>query len=684
MSSKVATSLSLQSDKGHVQVDIKWLIAGRLLLLSLILLAATIDSTFFSLALSHQAAQFNKVLTIFLGFAAISAWWIRKRPTTRTFVALQFTLDLLLCTAVVYATGGPVSPFLFLYLPLVMAVALLMSRAAALIFSALAIAVYTTVAVGLLSNWLTPINTNIAIAPPTGGLLLQVVGLLSGMILIAIATSFLRSQLARSYELAEISQRNLDSRVQQQQAIMDTLQDGVVTVGLDLNIQLVNQAAISTFNLRSSELVGKSFVAFLQKLDPQFKLNDFDIFKPYEARDLELKVAESSEIIKLRYQGNPVFDALGIQSGMIFTFEDLTKLRSIEEQLQMQERLAQLLAAKDVDLSKAQTKLKNFVGESPVMQKIFGLIERVAKSDATVLITGESGTGKELVAKAIHLESERANSPFIPVNCGAIPENLLESELFGHKRGAYTGAESDALGIFRSAEGGTIFLDEIGELPMHMQTKLLRALQDRKVRPVGGDRDIPINVRVITATNRNLRHEVSQSKFRGDLYYRLNVVNIQLPPLRERKQDIPLLVNSILRSLTKGSKVPLLPPATMSVLLNYQYPGNVRELENILERALVLGGEAILPENLPDNVRELLPEQVKLDTKIIIDESISFPVSLDEILAKTERHYLEAALLKTKGAKKKAADILGMNFRSFRYRLQKYGIGGEDSLDSTD
>ena len=388
----------------------------------------------------------------------------------------------------------------------------------------------------------------------------------------------------------------------------------------------------------------------------------------------------------------PVFDHRHELAGGFLILRDVTTLRSAQEQLEIQERMARLLAGEGEEhLRRHYTKIKGFVGESAVMQRVFTLIERVARVDATVLISGESGTGKELVARAIHLGSERSDGPFVPVNCGAIPESLIESELFGHRKGAFTGAEHDAVGLFRRADGGTIFLDEIGELPLAMQAKLLRVLQDKRVRPVGGDTDVPIRIRVVAATNRNLRAEVKAGRFREDLYYRLNVVNVALPPLRERREDIPPLVNSLLRAFaTAGTPLPVVPPATMHHLMAYDYPGNVRELENILERALVFGGEVLLPEHLPEVVRERsmtdLPPPpsiaVRTETTIIeTDQPIEFPMNLDLILAQTERRYLELALAQTNGAKKKAADLLGLNFRSFRYRLQKFNIAAERGDD---
>ncbi len=313
------------------------------------------------------------------------------------------------------------------------------------------------------------------------------------------------------------------------------------------------------------------------------------------------------------------------------------------------------------------------------MSQLFKMVDRVAQSTANVLVLGESGTGKELVAKAIHSGSGNGHKPFVPVNCGAIPENLIESELFGHKKGSFTGAESDHIGLFRQAEGGTIFLDEIGELPLQMQTKLLRALQEKRVRPVGSSTDVPINVRVVSATNRNLKDEVKEGRFREDLYYRLNVISITLPALRERKEDIPLLVHAILERLVPDGARPILPPASVQALMNYSYPGNVRELENILERAVVLGGQVVLPEHLGEAGKASSNTIAPLrETQIIVDETIQFPVNLDDILSNVERKYLQLAMEKSSGSKKKAANLLGINFRSFRYRLQKFGINEEE------
>jgi len=512
---------------------------------------------------------------------------------------------------------------------------------------------------------------------PTGGVLLQCLGLYSAMILIGVATSFLVRKISSGYQLAEKSHQDFIILSNRQKAVFDELPDGVITTSLDDIVITVNNAASSLLRLPADEIVGQTSTFVLERLKDKFKLEG-EFNKNVDSGEFSLTFPESEVPVQIKYRSREVTDHEGNKNGVMFMFQDITHLRSIEEQLAMQERMARLLSNIQDSSLPAATKLDGFIGESPLMQKIFQLIERVAPSDATVLIGGESGTGKELVAKALHLGGPRANGPFVPVNCGAIPENLIESELFGHKRGAFTGADSDHIGLFRRANRGTIFLDEIGELPLQMQAKLLRALQEKCVRPVGSENTVPVQIRIIAATNKNLKKSVEEKKFREDLYYRLNVINITLPALRERKSDIPLLIQAFLNNSTKGAEVPVITPAAIKTLMDYNYPGNVRELENIIERALVLGGDAILHEHLPDSLKENkipLVNKDSFETQILIDESIEFPINLDDFLATIEKQYLEVALVKSDGVKKRAAELLSMNFRSFRYRLQKFGIG---------
>ena len=320
----------------------------------------------------------------------------------------------------------------------------------------------------------------------------------------------------------------------------------------------------------------------------------------------------------------------------------------------------------------------SLIGGSQPMQHLYDMIGRIAATKATVLITGESGTGKELVAKAIHANSSQKDSPFVAINCGAIPENLLESELFGHEKGSFTGAATAKTGLFEVANGGTIFLDEIGELPAMMQVKLLRVLQEREVRRVGGTRDIPVDVRLITATNKDLELEVNSSRFREDLYYRINVIRLDLPPLRARREDIPLLAEHFLKKIAVAENPLALSPAAMKRLVSYQWPGNIRELENVIERSaiFVTSGE-IREEDLPPF---LLRTRSEAEGRGALDQLPATGLDLDEYLGNIEKDILLKALERTNNVRKKAAELLRISFRSMRYRLSKYGIdpGGDD------
>jgi two-component system response regulator PilR (NtrC family) len=313
------------------------------------------------------------------------------------------------------------------------------------------------------------------------------------------------------------------------------------------------------------------------------------------------------------------------------------------------------------------------------MRRVHDLIAQVATTKTNVLVSGESGTGKELVARGIHDLSERREKPFIAVNCGAIPENLLESELFGHVRGAFTGAVSNKPGLVETADGGTLFLDEIGELPQSLQVKLLRLIQEKTLRRVGGNQDQRIDVRIVAATHRDLRAEAEAGRFREDLYYRLNVIQIGLPALRERMEDVPLLVQHFLEKYRRelGKEVQGLSGAAMEKILAYAFPGNVRELENLIERAVALSRGPVLDADvLPSSVLE---RSARTRTPA---PAAAEGANLDEILASYERGLLSDALQRAGGVKKRAARLLGISFRSFRYRLEKLGLDdpgtGED------
>lgn len=338
---------------------------------------------------------------------------------------------------------------------------------------------------------------------------------------------------------------------------------------------------------------------------------------------------------------------------------------------------------------------RELIGKSKKLADLMQMIKRVASTKANILVIGESGTGKELVARKIHDSGNLAGKSFVPVNCGAIPENLMESEMFGHKKGSFTGAVVEKSGLFETANGGTLFLDEVGELPLSIQVKLLRAIQERCFRKVGGTEDIRVDVRIIAATNRDLEAAVRGGTFREDLFYRLNVILLKTPALRERKDDIPILVEHFMKKFCTAQGKPLLKidPAVASAFQNYGWPGNIRELENTIERAVTLeSGSSITLNSIPRQVLSAAGDIEPVHTadtpasarkmEIPAPEFSKGPIDLDSILQGVERTYLLAALAHSRGVKKRAAELLGITFRSIRYRLKKLGVASDDDSDS--
>jgi DNA-binding NtrC family response regulator len=317
-------------------------------------------------------------------------------------------------------------------------------------------------------------------------------------------------------------------------------------------------------------------------------------------------------------------------------------------------------------------RFESIIGKSDAIESVFRVMEKVARTDSSVLITGDSGTGKELVARAIHFTSERANHRFLPINCGALPENLLESELFGYKRGAFTGASTEKIGLLKAADKGTVFFDEIGELPLALQVKLLRALQEREAYPLGSNDPISFDVRVLCATNRNLEVEAKAGRFREELLYRINVININLPALRERKDDIPLLANHFLRKYEKSMSRTAMrfSKGAMRLMINYAWPGNVRELENSVERAAILAEtDVIHSHDLPDKLRSTSP---------VIASIENTGLTLEEL----EREHIKRVLDKVENDKVKAAQVLGIHLSTLYRKVQRYHLDGDNPVEA--
>jgi two-component system response regulator PilR (NtrC family) len=390
------------------------------------------------------------------------------------------------------------------------------------------------------------------------------------------------------------------------------------------------------------------------------------------------EVDNSIPVIMITAYASPENAVVAMKSG---AFDYITKPFKVDEITKIiKSAIAATVAGKNGEISPLIDSFEGIIGNSPEMLKIYNLISRIAPTPASILIYGESGTGKELVAQAIHNLSKVRHAPFVPITCSAIPESLLESELFGHVKGAFTGAVSNKMGLFELADGGSVFLDEIGELTPLIQTKLLRVLQERELKRVGATDTIKVNVRIIAATNRNLENEIIGGRFREDLFYRLAVVPLRIPPLRERKGDVPLLVNHFLKKYSDrmGKDVQEISSYAMQVLMEYDFPGNVRELENIIERGVALeSSNIILPESLTLSTykKEGKPDGKSAEAFVSVQtEAELYNKGLDAIMATLEKEMIEHAIAKTDNSKIQAAELLKISFRSLRYKVQKYDI----------
>lgn len=398
--------------------------------------------------------------------------------------------------------------------------------------------------------------------------------------------------------------------------------------------------------------------------------------------DLKMQPMDGLEVLKVAKSINPMTEVIvmtaystvesGVEAMKLGAYDYIQKPFNREEFLIL---VAKALERKKLlsevehlhEELKEKYRFENIVGTSDEMNQVLTMVSKVAKTDSTVLIAGESGTGKELIARAIHLNSRRKNRAFVTINCGALPENLQESELFGHVRGAFTGAIKDKWGLFQEANGGTLFLDEVGETALSTQVKLLRFLQDGEIRRVGDNEPIYVDVRLLAATNRNLEQAIEDGLFREDLYYRLNVIPIDMPPLRKRRDDIPLLVDHFLKKYTERTKkkVVSFSPEAMTILTGYNWPGNVRALENVIERAVILTNRnIIMPEDLPESIRSS-------QTKTVGSQEITYG---DHTLEELEKDYILKTLEQHSWNQKKASDILGISTTTLWRKLKSYGI----------
>jgi PAS domain S-box-containing protein len=507
--------------------------------------------------------------------------------------------------------------------------------------------------------------------------------------LIALLASSLVRRLHQTERLLEEREAERDRLAFLQEALARNIGSALITTDVEGCVTSVNRVAEDMAGAKGADVLGKDIGTIFSPLRHTVagRLQFLQSSSAIQPTEFAHRLPEAQELI-LRCSAVPLRDTYQNPIGALYILQDVSVLRRLEERLQAEGEDAALAEAPD-DVPPND----GLIGSSPAIRQIRELIEKAARTDATLLVTGESGTGKELVARAVHARSARRDRPFVAVNCGAIPATLIESELFGHVKGAFTGAVASRAGLFRMADGGTIFLDEIGDLPLPLQVKLLRVLQERSFSPIGADAHVTVDVRVIAATNHHLAEEVNAGHFRTDLFYRLNVLTIDLAPLRERHQDIPLFTRRFLRQFSElhGKHVQRLSVGAARRLQDYSYRGNVRELENIIEHAVALcEGETVHEAHLPEYVLKANngpekepspmisapppPPAAPLIPVVPAAPMVATGDNLDDNLAKYEKSILLRALAEAGGVKKRAADLLGINYRSFRHRLQKYGL----------
>jgi two-component system response regulator PilR (NtrC family) len=677
-----ADARAVEELRGRLQ----WFLLGRVAVLSGFL--GMVAALYLGFGEAEYGVSVQRLLFVVGGayaFSLVSAVQLRRTMRLALFTHLQIAFDILLITGVIFLTGGHESPFAFLYaLPIINGAGLLFGRGA-LVSGLAAAAAYDGLIAGLVSGILPAAAYPLAAMPFDLAAGLRVATTNGTFVLIAVLAGVLTRRIYEM-EVQLKEQRAERERLALMQATLArTIGSGLLTTDANGLINSADSMVEELTGQTAAELRGRDIGAVFPplQLSPSARLRFMQSEAPLAA--VEFHHEHGAHSADLRCAAAPLKDTYGHHIGALYILQDVTRLKELEGQVTgsalddlCREELEAATEMADAD--------DGLLGNGSAIRKVRQLIQRIAPADATVLISGESGTGKELAARAIHAQSPRGNRPFVAVNCGAIPEHLIESELFGHVRGAFTGAVADRAGCFRMADTGTLFLDEIGELPLHLQVKLLRVLQERVFRPVGSETNIAVNVRIVAATNRDLAADVKAGRFRDDLFYRLNVISVTLPALRDRREDLPLLVRHFLRqfSALHDRHVTRFSVSAGKCLLQYAYPGNIRELENVIEHAVTLcDGDTATEEHLPrylsdtggsNGTTEHLPRMVP-NASVLVD--------LDRDLAEYEKAVLLRALSQAGGVKKRAAELLGINYRSLRHRLQKYGLAeaGDEAPD---
>lgn len=667
----------MNNSEAALRQRMMWFLLLRLGITSCLL--ATVSLSYYHSSINTPA---GRLLLATIGTAylvsLVSGLLLARVQNLAVFSYTQVVFDILFITATLLLTGGIDSPFLFLYHLAILNAAFLLFRRGALVAASLSALSYggtiDLLYYGVLSYSEFGSPTFLLVSATPG---LAIITRLTTSVLSFYAIALLGSYLTQRLSQVEslLAERNLafGHLSSLYQGVIQNLESGLLITTVEGVIEYANLPTAEIVGVRANTVVGKTLADLFPSLPSRVSNSD-----PVE---FTFKGETDSLDRTLRLTQSPLTDTYGNRIGALYSVQDITGIKVLERGLKETQDLERLGTYREENLEN----FAGLVGRSEAINKVYQLVAKVAETTSTVLISGESGTGKELVARAIHDKGSRAGQPFVPVNCGAIPESLMESELFGHVKGAFTGAINNRPGLFREADGGTIFLDEIGELPLALQVKLLRVLQEREFTPVGSNKGIRVDVRVVAATNRNLEVEVAAGRFREDLFYRLNVITIPLPPLRERTGDLPLLIHHFLArfSSANGKTVKQVSPQAMKLLLEYAYPGNIRELENIIQHAVTMTeDDTIHSQDFPPFIRER-PQNgsaVILSTAVAQNGSghnfdfFGKGVSLDAELEEYEQQILRAALEKAGGIQKKAAEFLGINYRSLRHRLQKYHL----------
>jgi two-component system response regulator PilR (NtrC family) len=678
--------LTLSDERKDLTDKIRWLLLLRVVILSFFLGATALFHFFGSAGDLRYLFGLSAPLIIAFVISIGSGILLPRVHRLRPFAHAQVCFDVLLITGIIWITGDFASPFPFLFNLAVMNGAILLFYRGAFLTAGCSTLCYTALLV-----WSRFSNPGSGMAF-TWSTLMPVVLSIGSFFVIAWLSGFLTNKLSETEKLLKEKQIDYQELDAFKDALLQGICSGVAITDQDGRVNYFNRQAQFLTSLEEASVKGKRLNEIFSGLSYDFQRNrnsgtvvtDELSFFASQGRQKQIRLTLA-----------PLSNANEQLIGFVSIFEDITKQKQIEEKVRMEEELRR---AREVELKQdiAGTENSEFhfegvIGKNGGIGKIYQLIRKVATSNTNILISGESGTGKELVARAIHLNGPRKNKPFVAVNCGAIPESLIESELFGHVRGAFTGAVADHTGLFKQADQGTIFLDEVGELPLHLQVKLLRVLQDKSFTPVGGSKPLKVDVRVISATNRDLRKELEEGRFREDLYYRLNVVQMVMPPLRSRREDIPILAHYFLRKFADShdKKVEEVSSSALMHLMNYSYPGNVRELENILEHAVAVTNKNILTEeDLPQHLKGVsITEDAEIFEKTAPggpEQFFSKGLSLDTELETHEKCILLGALKRANGVQKKAAEILGINYRSLRHRLEKYDLINPKSYSDTE